>query len=101
MKTGQAVWEEEGFSGILGYSQRGENTDGTWRESERMVGFCISGTQEQERAQHGAWQVQEVHWMSVLFSVPEIWSSGGREALGWRCLLHSIQVLWLSRRLEE
>lgn len=47
-----------------------------------MVGFCISGTQEQERAQHGAWQVREVHWTSVLFSVPEIRSSGGRGGIG-------------------
>lgn len=42
------------------------------------VAFCISGTQENnERAQHGAWQVREVHRMSVLSSVPEKRSSGG------------------------
>lgn len=41
------------------------------------MAFCISGTQENERAQHGAWQVLEVHRMSVLSSVPEIRSSGG------------------------
>lgn len=59
------------------YSKSGENIIGTWRETEKRVAFCIFGTQENERAQRGTWQVREVHRMSVLSSVPGIRSSGG------------------------
>lgn len=44
---------------------------------KRQWHFASSGTQENERAQRGTWQVGEVHRMSVLTSVPEIRSSGG------------------------
>lgn len=70
----------------------------TWRET---VAFCISGTQENERAQHGAWQVLEVHRMSVLSSVPEIRSSGGWGGIRMEVPAQRTQVLWLPRWLEE
>lgn len=78
MKTDQAVWGEEGLSGIPGEAVQQEQRKHNW-DSEGGSGILhLWHSRKHERAQHGAWQVREVHRMSVLSSVPEIRSSGGR-----------------------
>lgn len=60
------------------------------------MAFCISGIQESERAQHGAWQVWKLTECQFSALCQKQGAQVGGEGLGW-----SIQVLWLLRWLEE